>query len=60
MVPKARLTAAVDLSSPYLRMMKVDCSLEKEESLLKMTFWFGGVAILAKNQFSETKKIVGT
>ena len=39
LVPKARLTAAVDLSSPYLRTMKVDCSAEMGESLLKLNFW---------------------
>ena len=56
LIPKARLIAAVDLSSPYLRIMKVDHSAEKGESLLKLNFWRGGGAILAKNQFSETKK----
>ena len=54
--PKASLTAAVDLSSTDLRMMKVDYSAEKGESLLKLNFWHGGGAILAKIQLSETKK----
>ena len=39
-----------------LSVLEVDHSAEKRESLLKLNFWRGGGAILAKNQLSETKK----
>ena len=54
--PKSPSHSCSGLKLSVLEMTKVDCSAEKGESLLKVNFWCGGGAILAKNQFSETKK----